>query len=177
MRKLPALLNAAALCVLITAVVGCGKNEAPEATADDIAVDAPMLEQPTMTTDIQSNMPDKGELVTELMIVDNEIGTGPIAERGKVVKVHYHGWVYDVDSSDHKGVLFDRSKIRGPFSFRLGGGRVIRGWDHGLLGMRQGGKRTLYVPADMGYAERGVPGLIPPGATLMFEVELLEVKS
>lgn len=91
--------------------------------------------------------------------------------------MHYHGWLYDPNSSDHKGRLFDRSKVRGPFVFKLGAGRVIRGWDRGLLGMRQGGRRTLFIPAEFGYADRGEKRAgIPPGATLMFEIDLLDVK-
>src|SRR4030081_2087595 len=97
-------------------------------------------------------------------------GKGDAAKMGETVSVHYPGWLTD-------GEKFDSSKDRGqPFSFPLGAGRVIKGWDEGVQGMKVGGKRTLVIPPDLGYGARGAPGAIPPNATLKFEVELLEVK-
>jgi FKBP-type peptidyl-prolyl cis-trans isomerase FkpA len=108
--------------------------------------------------------------VTELMIEDIVIGDGQEAKIGDTVSVHYTGWLLD-------GTKFDSSHDRNqPFEFTIGEGRVIRGWDEGLPGMRPGGKRQLTIPPDMAYGPTGT-GSIPPNATLIFEVELLEIKS
>ena len=115
--------------------------------------------------------------VTQMEKIDVKVGNGAEAVKGKVAVVHYTGWLYDPALEDKKGKKFDSSLDRGsPFSFPLGAGRVIRGWDEGVAGMRVGGKRTLIIPADMAYGERGAGGVIPPNATLIFDVELLEVK-
>jgi FKBP-type peptidyl-prolyl cis-trans isomerase len=91
--------------------------------------------------------------------------------------VHYTGWLYDAKAADKHGKKFDSSKDHGePFSFKLGGGQVIRGWDQGVAGMKVGGTRTLVIPSELGYGQRGAGGAIPPNATLLFDVELLEVK-
>lgn len=95
-------------------------------------------------------------------------GKGPEAVRGKTVSVHYTGWLTD-------GTRFDSSVGGDPFSFRLGAGEVIEGWDRGVAGMRVGGKRRLTLPPDLGYGAAGAPPAIPPNATLVFEVELLSV--
>ena len=98
------------------------------------------------------------------------LGTGATAVAGKKVSVHYTGWLVD-------GTRFDSSKDRGdPFIFPLGKGHVIKGWDEGVAGMKVGGKRKLIVPAQLGYGSRGAGGVIPPNATLVFEVELLRVR-
>ncbi|MBL8482359.1 MAG: FKBP-type peptidyl-prolyl cis-trans isomerase [Rhodocyclaceae bacterium] len=105
-----------------------------------------------------------------LIIEDSVTGTGARAEAGKTVEVHYTGWLTD-------GRKFDSSKDRGrPFSFRLGAGQVIQGWDEGVAGMQVGGTRKLTIPPEMGYGARGAGGVIPPNATLVFEVELLNVR-
>jgi FKBP-type peptidyl-prolyl cis-trans isomerase len=115
--------------------------------------------------------------VTELVMVDDAVGGGNEAVAGRQVSVHYTGWLYDQGRSDGKGNKFDSSRDRGePFSFRLGGGEVIPGWDRGVAGMKVGGKRTLTIPPDLGYGSRGAGGVIPPNATLLFEVELLDVR-
>jgi len=102
-----------------------------------------------------------------LIIEDIVTGDGAEAAAGQEVTVHYTGWLTD-------GVKFDSSKDRDdPFVFPLGGGRVIRGWDEGVQGMKVGGKRKLTIPPDLGYGARGAGGVIPPNATLVFEVELL----
>jgi FKBP-type peptidyl-prolyl cis-trans isomerase FkpA len=113
----------------------------------------------------------------ELQKIDVKQGTGAEAVSGKVVVVHYTGWLYDPSKPEGHGAKFDSSRDAGrPFDFPLGGGRVIKGWDQGVAGMKVGGQRTLIIPADMGYGARGYPGAIPPNATLIFDVELLEVK-
>lgn len=111
-------------------------------------------------------------------LVDLSKGSGEEAVKGKTISVHYTGWLFDSGASDKKGVKFDSSKDRGePFEFVLGSGMVILGWDQGFEGMRVGGKRSLLIPPEMGYGERGAGSSIPPNATLIFDVELLEVKS
>ena len=111
--------------------------------------------------------------MSELQSIDDVVGTGPVATAGKDVRVHYTGWLHE---NGQKGRKFDSSRDRNdPFGFSLGAGMVIRGWDEGVQGMKVGGKRTLIIPPEMGYGARGAGGVIPPNATLLFEVELLEV--
>ena len=111
--------------------------------------------------------------VTELIKKDTVLGEGREAEAGFNVTVHYTGWLYDPSKADGKGTKFDSSLDRHePFVFFLGGGQVIQGWDEGFAGMKVGGKRTLIIPAEMGYGARGAGGVIPPNATLVFDVEL-----
>ncbi len=108
--------------------------------------------------------------MSELIIEDLTLGQGDEAVKGKTVIVHYTGWLTD-------GSKFDSSKDRNePFDFPLGAGHVIRGWDAGVTGMKVGGKRKLTIPPEMGYGARGAGGVIPPNATLVFEVELLAVR-
>ncbi len=126
-----------------------------------------------------TGMPENadGAQITGLQITDVIDGDGLTAEAGQEVVVHYTGWLYDPEQPENKGEKFDSSVDRGdPFSFPLGAGRVMRGWDEGFAGMRIGGKRVLVIPPDMGYGARGAGGVIPPHATLMFEVELLDIK-
>ena len=106
---------------------------------------------------------------TGLIVEEVVVGDGALAESGQSVKVHYTGWLVD-------GTKFDSSKDRGdPFVFPLGAGRVIKGWDEGVQGMKVGGTRKLTIPPALGYGARGAGGVIPPNATLVFEVELLGV--
>ena len=108
-----------------------------------------------------------------LQYEDKPVGTGATAQAGQHVSVHYTGWLYN---SGVKGAKFDSSKDRNdPFQFGLGAGMVIKGWDEGVQGMQVGGTRTLIIPPELGYGARGAGGVIPPNATLMFEVELLGV--
>nr|WP_315250530.1 FKBP-type peptidyl-prolyl cis-trans isomerase [uncultured Duganella sp.] len=110
-----------------------------------------------------------------LQKIDSVAGTGKEAVAGATAVVNYTGWLYEPNSPQQHGAQFDSSIGREPFSFRLGAGQVIPGWDEGVQGMKVGGKRTLIVPANLGYGERGA-GPIPPNATLIFDVELLDVK-
>ncbi len=114
--------------------------------------------------------------MVDLVKTDVKVGDGTEATAGKVVSVHYTGWLYDEKAADKHGTKFDSSRDRGqPFQFPLGGGQVIKGWDQGVAGMKIGGQRTLIIPAEMGYGARGAGGVIPPNATLIFDVELLGV--
>ncbi|ARO87351.1 peptidylprolyl isomerase [Nitrosospira lacus] len=115
--------------------------------------------------------------VTELVKKDIKTGAGEEAVIGKMVEVHYTGWLYDVTAPENKGAKFDSSRDRGtPFSFLLGAGRVIKGWDRGVAGMKVGGQRTLIIPPEMAYGARGAGNVIPPNAALIFDVELLGLR-
>lgn len=109
-----------------------------------------------------------------LQYTDTVVGTGDQPKAGQTCVMHYTGWLYE---NGQKGKKFDSSLDRGqPFPFKLGAGMVIRGWDEGVATMKIGGKRTLIIPPNLGYGARGAGGVIPPNATLMFDVELLGVK-
>jgi FKBP-type peptidyl-prolyl cis-trans isomerase len=128
------------------------------AGAEDKKGDAPMTSAQEITTP------------SGLKYMDLQMGSGDLAVTGSLVTVHYTGWLID-------GTKFDSSvDRRQPFSFPLGAGRVIKGWDEGVAGMKVGGKRKLTIPPDLGYGARGAGGVIPPNATLLFDVELLEVR-
>ena len=108
-------------------------------------------------------------MTTELKVEDLTLGAGTEAATGKTVEVHYTGWLTS-------GEQFDSSVGRSPFSFKLGAGQVIAGWDRGVAGMKVGGKRRLTIPPELGYGKAGFPGAIPPNSVLVFEVELLGVR-
>ena len=109
-----------------------------------------------------------------LQITDSKIGTGATPRPGQICVMHYTGWLF---RDGAKGAKFDSSLDRGePFEFPIGRGHVIRGWDEGVATMKVGGKRTLVIPPELGYGARGAGGVIPPNATLIFDVELLDVK-
>lgn len=128
----------------------------PDSGAQNPAVADPNFE--TITTD------------SGLQYQELAVGSGPAAKAGDIVAVHYTGWLTD-------GTKFDSSLDRGaPFEFTLGQGRVIKGWDEGVAGMQPGGKRKLIIPAELAYGDRGVGGVIPPGAILVFDVELVEIR-
>jgi FKBP-type peptidyl-prolyl cis-trans isomerase FkpA len=121
--------------------------------------------------------PPPGGSVAELERIDTAAGTGAVATSGSDVSVHYTGWLYDETAPQQRGMKFDSSVDSGtPFTFLLGAGQVIRGWDEGVAGMKVGGKRTLKIPADLGYGSDGAGGVIPPNASLVFDVELIDVK-
>lgn len=148
----------AAAIATLAAVTACAQTGAPPAaSAKPAAAAAPAV-------------------VTELVKKDTKEGNGKLAEKGKAVSVHYTGWLYDPAAPEQKGKKFDSSHDRKiPFGFILGAGRVIKGWEEGVVGMKEGGQRTLVIPASMGYGDKGAGGVIPPGATLLFEVELLKI--
>ncbi len=121
------------------------------------------------------NTGDVVETESGLKYVDIKEGKGISPQSGQRVSVHYTGWLYDENQPENKGMMFDSSVKKGsPFGFVIGVGSVIEGWDEGVLSMRVGGKRELTIPPDLGYGAQGV-GPIPPGATLLFEVELLDI--
>jgi len=154
-----------ALAVLAaTVTAGCARTPADETTA-------PPSDAGQATTPPSQDAPEAPAAaeVTELVIEDISVGTGAEAKAGDMVTVHYTGWLTD-------GTKFDSSLDAGrPFQFPLGQGQVIPGWDQGVAGMKIGGKRKLTIPPDLGYGSAGAGGVIPPNATLIFEVELLSI--
>ncbi len=131
-----------------------------------------MLPQPVFAT-----QEDAAESGLPFEKIDRKIGEGEEAGIGNTVNVHYTGWLYDASAPDKKGRQFDSSHDRGAhFSFMLGAGKVIKGWDHGVRGMKVGGERTLIIPPDMAYGVRGVRKVIPPNSTLIFDVELVGIE-
>ena len=123
-----------------------------------------------------ADVPPAHGSVAELQRIDLVNGTGAVAAPGDEVSVHYTGWLFDETAAEQRGPQFDSSRDRGtPLTFRLGAGRVIRGWDDGVAGMRIGGTRVLLIPAELGYGRRGAGGAIPPDASLVFEVELVDI--
>ena len=155
------LLSSCALGLTLTlALAGCDRAKAPQ-PADTAAATATATAADSAAVAFQK--------------IDTVTGTGKEATAGATAVVNYTGWLYDPAAESKHGAQFDSSIGREPFSFELGAGRVIKGWDDGVQGMKVGGKRTLIVPAAMGYGDGGA-GPIPPGATLIFDVELLDVK-
>lgn len=155
-KSLTTLLTSFSFALVLTA---CGGNANTEAKSVEVATPKVMADKPAFTK------------------TDSVVGEGAVAEAGQTVSVHYTGWLYDANAPENRGEKFDSSVDRGqPFEFPLGGGRVIKGWDQGVAGMKVGGKRTLIIPSEMGYGERGAGRIIQPGATLLFDVELLGIK-
>ena len=110
-------------------------------------------------------------------MTDIKSGSGNPIKPGQTAVVHYTGWLYAQDAADNKGKKFDCSRDRNePFRFRVGAGDVIKGWDQGVAGMAVGGQRRLVIPPALGYGQRGAGGVIPPGATLLFDIELLGIE-
>jgi len=117
------------------------------------------------------------ETPTQLEITDTRQGKGPAIAAGQTAVVHYTGWLYSPTAADHKGRRFDSSRDRNePFSFQVGAGDVIGGWDQGVVGMHAGGQRRLLIPPALGYGARGAGGVIPPNATLLFDIELISIR-
>jgi FKBP-type peptidyl-prolyl cis-trans isomerase FkpA len=154
---------AALVAFAVSPIAGAQTVAPPAKTAADAS-------SPTLSSKI-------GAQVSDLKKIDVKEGDGAEAVAGKAVIVHYTGWLYDPATADGHGKKFDSSLDRKvPFGFMLGAGKVIKGWDQGVAGMKVGGKRTLVIPPQLGYGEQGAGGVIPPNATLLFDVELIEVK-
>jgi FKBP-type peptidyl-prolyl cis-trans isomerase FkpA len=146
---------------MLLSVTACKRAEAPQTTGAAATASA---------TPASAEAP-----AVAAQQIDTVVGTGREATAGNTAVVNYTGWLYEPAAEQQRGKQFDSSIGREPFSFQLGAGQVIKGWDVGVQGMKVGGKRTLIVPADMGYGAGGA-GPIPPNATLVFEVELLDVR-
>jgi FKBP-type peptidyl-prolyl cis-trans isomerase FkpA len=148
MKALPAV----AMCAMVLLVAACGSKEPAPQPTTPVAPPA------------------------ELQKIDIVKGTGEGISQGQVAVVHYTGWLYDPAAAEQKGAKFDSSRDRGqPFSFTIGHGDVIRGWDEGVQGMQPGGQRRLVIPPALGYGEVGAQNVIPPNATLVFDIELLKI--
>jgi FKBP-type peptidyl-prolyl cis-trans isomerase FkpA len=131
--------------------------------------------QPTAAGSAAS--PQATQTVNTMEIVDLQPGPGAAIAAGQTAVMQYTGWLYETSAPDKKGKEFDSSSKGGqPFRFVLGGGQVIKGWDQGVLGMKVGGRRRLTIPADLAYGDAGAGGVIPPGATLVFDVELVAIE-
>jgi FKBP-type peptidyl-prolyl cis-trans isomerase len=116
-------------------------------------------------------------MASELAITELKPGTGAEVAAGQTAVVHYTGWLFADGAPDNKGRKFDSSRDRNdPFAFRVGGGQVIKGWDQGVAGMKVGSERRLVIPPELGYGSRGAGGVIPGGATLVFDVELVSIR-
>ena len=152
--------------LLITACSKKEQAETPPPPAPETAAQAPAADSPAT-----------GSETMPLQKTDLSPGNGAEIKSGQTALVHYTGWLYDAATPENKGKQFDSSVGGEPFEFQLGAGHVISGWDQGVVGMKVGGKRRLVIPADMAYGARGAGnGLIPPGATLVFDVELVEIR-
>jgi FKBP-type peptidyl-prolyl cis-trans isomerase FkpA len=115
--------------------------------------------------------------VTSMQSVELKAGAGESIAPGKIAVVQYTGWLYEATAKDNKGKQFDSSLTQGqPFRFPLGAGNVIKGWDQGVIGMKIGGSRRLIIPADLAYGDSGAGGVIPPGATLVFDIDLVAIE-
>ncbi len=156
-------------------LAGCNETAQKSETATSTTTGSATTTTPAATEAAPSGDAAGGKvhkLASGLQYEDLVVGSGKMAEPGMNVSVHYTGWLTDAAKTK-----FDSSLDRGqPFQFQLGGGQVIQGWDEGVKGMRIGGKRKLTIPPDLGYGSRGAGGVIPPNATLVFDVELLDVK-
>lgn len=161
---------------LLIALAGCTKNQ-PDGTQQAQQAQGDAQAQAMKQSQMQNTQPGNLTAVVtppggggDLKKEDPVVGTGEEAKSGKKVTVHYTGWLTD-------GKEFDSSKKSGkPFEFQIGAGQVIQGWEQGVVGMKVGGKRKLTIPPQLGYGERGAGGVIPPNATLVFEIELLKVE-
>jgi FKBP-type peptidyl-prolyl cis-trans isomerase len=166
------------LVIALSAIlfVGCSPGEKP---GEPKAAAAEPAAQPASApaADASTAPASTGNEVMALQTIELAPGSGPEIKAGQNALVHYTGWLYDAAAPEKKGTKFDSSVDRNePFEFPVGGGMVIKGWDEGVAGMKVGGKRRLVIPPDMGYGARGAGGVIPPNATLVFDVELVEIR-
>ena len=167
---------AAALAAI--SVVACSPRDKPEeSSAAPASEAAPAPATAPAAAGPAAEPAPTGTETMALQKTDLAPGSGPEIKAGQNALVHYTGWLYDAAAPENKGTKFDSSLDRNePFEFPVGGGMVIKGWDEGVAGMKVGGKRRLVIPPEMGYGARGAGGVIPPGATLVFDVELVEIR-
>jgi FKBP-type peptidyl-prolyl cis-trans isomerase len=158
-------------------LVACGRAEKENAGSEQNQTAAAVPESQTPPGAEGAAAAEVPAMPAKLEITDQKTGSGAAISNGQTAIVHYTGWLYDQNAPDHKGTKFDSSRDRDePFSFELGQGHVIAGWDQGVAGMQVGGQRRLVIPAELGYGQRGAGGVIPPGATLLFDVELVAIE-
>ena len=162
-----------AIAFSVFLVVACTpKDKASEAAP----ASAPAAETPAAESAAATGSTTGSESMA-LQKIELAPGSGAEIKSGQTALVHYTGWLYDTAASENKGAKFDSSVDRNePFEFPVGAGMVIKGWDEGVVGMKVGGKRRLVIPPELGYGSRGAGGVIPPGATLVFDVELVEIR-
>jgi FKBP-type peptidyl-prolyl cis-trans isomerase len=171
------------LALAALSLVACGSRDKPGETAaapapaDSASVkNAPPITASSMDAPASESAPTGNDSMA-MQKIELAPGSGPEIKAGQSALVNYTGWLYDAAAPENKGKKFDSSVDRNePFEFPLGGGMVIKGWDEGVAGMKVGGKRRLIIPPEMGYGARGAGGVIPPGATLVFDVELVEIR-
>jgi FKBP-type peptidyl-prolyl cis-trans isomerase FkpA len=155
--------------VLATSITACNNQGS---NSNEASQPTDVIEEQAVTED-STNATESFEVAPGLSATIMQNGYGRVAEAGDYVEVHYTGWLHDETAADNRGNKFDSSVDRGEkFNFKLGAGQVIKGWDQGVAGMLIGEKRELTLSPDMGYGDRGAGNVIPPGATLVFEVEL-----
>jgi FKBP-type peptidyl-prolyl cis-trans isomerase len=161
----------AALVALV--LVGCSKKEESPSQPDAAEPASATVDNAAASGAATPSTPATGEP----FMTDIKTGTGPAITKGQTAVVHYTGWLYSEAAPEKKGQKFDSSRDRNePFSFPLGAGMVIQGWDEGVVGMQVGSQRRLVIPPEKGYGASGAGGVIPPNATLVFDVELLGIQ-
>jgi FKBP-type peptidyl-prolyl cis-trans isomerase FkpA len=176
-KALTAAFAVAALCAAV-ANTSFAQDKAP-ATGASQPDAAPAATASSPASSSASSAPAAPPAVDTLKIIDTKVGTGKEAQVGKAAMVQYTGWLYDDNAQDKKGKEFDSSARRQglPLGFVVGVGRVIKGWDQGIIGMKVGGTRTLIIPAALAYGDKDIGnGLIPPNSALVFDLELVEVR-
>jgi FKBP-type peptidyl-prolyl cis-trans isomerase len=162
---------ATTMALAALALVACSRKDKPDTEAA-----APAPASAPGTAAAPATTPPTGSETMPMQQTDLAPGNGAEIKSGQTALVHYTGWLYDAAAPENKGKQFDSSAGGEPFEFPLGAGAVIQGWDQGVVGMKVGGKRQLVIPPEMGYGNRGAGGVIPPGATLLFDVELVEIR-
>lgn len=170
-------LSLTSICVLVAACGGPDPEPQQEAPAAETAAPAPARDATPTDGTRDAGGGEAVQIVPGLHRRILDEGDGATAQPGQTAVVHYTGWLYDENAPDNRGNKFDSSRDRGQyFEFPLGAGRVIRGWDQGVVGMEVGEVRELTIAPELAYGERGAGDVIPPNATLVFEVELVELK-
>src|SRR5262245_45345529 len=172
--RAPSLATSMTIALAAITLAACSpKEEKPAEPATTAAAPAPATEPAADAAAPAAT----GTEHMPMQKIDLAPGSGAEIKSGQNALVHYTGWLYDASAPDNKGKKFDSSVDRNePFEFPVGAGMVIKGWDEGVVGMKVGGKRRLVIPPEMGYGSRGAGGVIPPGATLVFDVELVEIR-